>query len=100
MIRGTTPTLEFELPFSSDEISICSIALSQRDEVVVEKKLEDCQTDGNMLRCTLTEKETLLLDCDYGVVEIQVRLKCGNRALASDIIQMSVGRILKDGCLE
>ena len=106
MYRGTTPTLTFTLPFSCDQLSVVSIAFAQKKmpyakeaEVVLEKALCDCQVSGNTLTLTLTEEDTLALDCRF-LVEIQLRVKVGDVTMASEIITESVGRILKDGCLE
>ena len=106
MYRGTTPTLTFTLPFSCDQLSVVSIAFAQKKmpyakeaEVVLEKALCDCQMNGNTLALTLSEEDTLALDCHY-LVEIQLRAKVGDVTMASEIIPESVGRILKDGCLE
>lgn len=106
MYRGTTPTLTFTLPFSCDQLSVVSIAFAQKKmpyakeaEVVLEKALCDCQMNGNTLALTLSEEDTLALDCHY-LVEIQLRAKVGDVTMASEIITESVGRILKDGCLE
>lgn len=98
MIRGTTPTLNFTLPFACSTITACSIAFAQDEDIVLEKTLGDCQTNGNTLSVELTEEETLLLD-SRKVLEIQVRCACGEAKLASQIIRDDVGRILKDGCL-
>lgn len=106
MYRGTTPTLTFTLPFPCDQLSIVSIAFAQKKpnyakdaEIVLEKTLCDCQMNGNTLTLTLTEEDTLALDC-HCLVEIQLRAKVGDVTMASEIITESVGRILKDGCLE
>lgn len=99
MYRGTTPTLKFTLPFACSEISLCSVAISQDGELILEKKLSDCSMEENILVVTLTEEDTLKLDCRKHA-EIQLRIGCGGSRLASNIIRVGVGRILKDGCLE
>ena len=99
MYRGTTPTLKFTLPFSCDDITLCSVAFAQDGNVVLEKELHDCNMQGNVISVTLTEDDTLALDC-RSHVEIQLRVGCGETRLASNIIKVGVGRILKDGCLE
>lgn len=98
MIRGTTPTLNFTLPFECSTITVCSIAFAQDETVVLEKTLTDCRMNGRVLSVELTEDETLLFDCKK-TLEIQVRCGCGAAKLASQIIFVDVGRILKDGCL-
>lgn len=98
MIRGTTPTLNFTLPFASSEISTLSIAFAQQGRTVIEKQLSDCTQDENVLTVRLTQAETLSLNSVFAV-EIQIRCLCGETALASNIINTSVGRILKEGVL-
>ena len=99
MIRGTTPTFIFELPFDCSELTACSVAFAQDGKVLVEKVLTECEKSGNTLTVTLSEEETLLFDCTKRIAEIQIRGGCGKKRLASDILVVNVGRILKDGCL-
>lgn len=99
MRRGTTPTLTFTLPFEAGMITACNIAFAQAKRLVLEKKLADCEVDGQTLRVTLTEEDTLRFTaCDS--VEIQLRVGIGESRLASNIIRTSVFSILKDGVLE
>ena len=99
MYRGTTPTLNFTLPFECRNITALSVAFAQEEKVVLEKAYEDCVLEGNKISVTLTEDDTLLLDCKKREVEIQLRVGCGSSRLASKIIKTSVDRILKDGWL-
>ncbi len=99
MYRGTTPTLNFTLPFDCKNITALNIAFAQNENVVFEKTYNDCVLDGNKISVILTEDDTLLLDCKKRAVEIQLRVGCGSSRLASKIIKIPVDRILKDGCL-
>ena len=97
MIRGTTPTLEFTIPFDTELIAEAFVTLSQKNKVVLDKPLAECQRDEKVLSVKLTQEETLLLDCDYKT-EIQIRVRTvDGDALASDIIAVNTERILKDG---
>ncbi len=99
MIRGTTPTLEFEMPFETNIIAEAFVTLSQNDVVVVDKQLQDCTCDTNKLSVRLTQEETLKLDCKCKT-EIQVRVRTvEGEALASCIITVNTDRILKDGVI-
>lgn len=99
MIRGTTPKLEFRLPFNVDLLAEVWVTLAQRGEVIINKELEECDCDENMLSVQLTQEETLLLECECKT-EIQVRVKTlENEALASDIITVNTDRILKEGVI-
>lgn len=66
----------------------------------MEKRLSDCVVSGNVLKVALSEAETLLFEAEKGMVEVQLRVGCGTSRLASNILRICVGRILKDGCLE
>lgn len=97
MIRGTTPTLEFTLPFSTELLAEAYVTLSQNKKVVVDKSLEECEVSGNKLSVKLKQADTLLLDSDHKT-EIQVRAKLNSGdAVASRIVTVSTERILKDG---
>ncbi len=104
MTRGTTPTLEFQLPFAANIIDVLSVAFSQKTQpyspaqLVLEKSLTDCTLSGQSVMLTLTQEDTLKLDAAQDV-EIQLRILSNGSALASQIIKIPVGRILKDGVL-
>lgn len=99
MIRGTTPTLKFTVPFDTSILAEAWVTLSQNDEVVLNKRLEDCKCDVRKLSVRLTQEETLLLDCKCKT-EIQIRARTyEGEALASQIITEDTGRILKDGVI-
>ena len=99
MVRGTTPTLEFTLPFSTDILAEAYVTLSQNKKVVVDKPLVELERNGNKLSVKLTQAETLLLDSERKT-EIQVRVRTlENEALASDIITVNTDRVLKDGVI-
>lgn len=97
MIRGTTPTLEFTLPFSTDLIDEAYITVAQYKKPVFEKAKSDCTLNGNTISVKLTQEETLKLKAG-AKVEMQIRcLTTTNDAIASEIIVCDAERILKDG---
>lgn len=99
MIRGTTPTLTFTLPFPVNTLAEAYITFTQRKEIVLEKSLTECSQNEDCLSVTLTQEETLGLQC-HCETEIQLRVKTlQGEALASDIIKTDTGRILKDGVI-
>lgn len=99
MVRGTTPTLEFTLPFSTELLAEAYVTLSQNRTVVVDKPLDECERNGNILSVKLKQEETLLLDSECKT-EIQIRARTHEgEALASDIITVNTDRILKDGVI-
>lgn len=99
MYRGTTPTITFTLPFDGSQITVLNLCFVQQDEIVLEKVLTDCTVKGKLLQVALTEQETLQFDADKGMVELQLRIGCGDARMASNVMRISVERILKDGCL-
>ena len=99
MIRGTTPTVEFELPMEVSTLSELYVTFCQGGITRIEKTLADCVVDGTKLSMRLTQEETLRLK-DKGSVEIQIRARTvTGRSIASEIIEERVGRILKDGVI-
>ena len=99
MIRGTTPTLEFKLPFETSILAEAWVTMAQNKEVVLDKQMSECQCSGNVLTVKLTQEETLALKCNC-LTEIQIRVRTvdGN-ALASKVMTVSPDRILKDGVI-
>lgn len=99
MIRGTTPTLEFTIPFDTGQLAEAYVTLAQREEVVIDKSLDECTCNGNKLTVKLTQEETLKLR-DESLTEIQIRARTlSGDAVASNIIRESTERILKDGVI-
>lgn len=101
MIRGTTPTLEFTLPFDTSLIAEMYITLTQNGTTTMEKTLSDCNCSGTSVSLTLTQEDTLGLrqqSRSQGEMQIRVRTTAGE-ALASDIMSVYIGKILKDGVI-
>ena len=100
MFRGTTPTLEFEIPFDTSLIDELFVTITQANVVTVEKDRSQCELSGNVITVKLTQKDTLIFKNKYfgGAARLQVRIKMLNgEALASDIIDLEIGEILKEG---
>lgn len=97
MIRGTTPKLEFTIPFNAGQLAEAYITISQKGSIVIDKPLSEIICDGNVMILHLTQEETLKLKAN-SIAEIQIRVRTNTgEALASNIIQVSTERILKDG---
>ena len=101
MIRGTTPTLEFTLPFDTSLIAKMYITITQNGIATLEKTLSDCKCSGTSVSLTLTQEDTLRLQQKpYSDGEMQIRVRTiAGEALASNIMSISVGRILKEGVI-
>lgn len=99
MIRGTTPRLEFTLPFDVSQIEKSYITFMQDNMIVLDKTFDDCEAVENMLIVNLTQEETLKLKAGK-VVEMQIRVRTiSGDALASNIIRVNAERILRDGVI-
>ena len=99
LIRGTTPLLEFALPFPAEELEEAYVTIAQRGAVVIDKPLTECGCDGKTLTVRLTQEETLKLNCDC-MSEIQIRARTlDGEAIASNIMAVQTARILKDGVI-
>lgn len=62
MIRGTTPMLEFALPFDTSLIAEMYITITQNGVTMLEKTLSDCNCSGTLVSLTLTQEDTLKLE--------------------------------------
>ena len=101
MIRGTTPTLEFTLPFDTSLIAEMYVTMAQDGKTALEKTLSDCSCSGTSVSLALTQEDTLRLQQQpRSLAEIQIRVRTtAGDALASDIMSVYVGRILKEGVI-
>lgn len=103
MIRGTTPTLHFKLPFSAALIKSAEIILKYADynkKVLIEKTLDDCTLGETSIEAVLTQEETLSLPAP-AQASVQLRiLTIDNVALATPIYNISVKKLLKEGVIE
>ena len=99
MIRGTTPTFIFNLPFDVSNIKSAYITIKSRG-TEVEKAVTDCSLNGTTITVKLTQEETLALP-ESQIAGVQLRvLTNDNDALASDVFPIKVEEILKEGVIE
>ena len=103
MIKGTTPTLHYNLPFSTDLIKSAEIVVEYVDankSVKIIKTLNDCVLGDNCISTSLTQEETLQLPAP-STVNIQLRvLRTDELALATEVQKVSVKRLLKEDVIE
>ena len=99
MIRGTTPTHTFTIPFDASLIAKCRIIYAQDGVEIFCKNTEDCILVGQSIKTRLTQEETFSLDCKK-CVEIQVRVltKTGD-ALSSLVMKVGLDKCLDDEVL-
>ncbi len=58
MIRGTTPTITYNFPFSVSDITKFRMYFMQGSETVLTKTEDDCTFSGQAVSTTLTQQET------------------------------------------
>lgn len=96
-IRGTTPTVTFNLPFNVSTIRNCEVYFGQNDSLLITKDKDDCVLSGTTLAVTLTQADTLLLD-EEEKLQMQVRFVFTDGSVdATSVMRGRVGKILKDG---
>lgn len=99
MIRGTTPTHEFTIPFDTEQVEKVRIIYVQGGVERFVKTEVDCTMAGKVISCRLTQEDTLSLTSD-NCVEIQLRvLTVAGDAFASQIMKAHVCACLEDEVL-
>lgn len=95
-IRGTTPTITFNLPFNVSTIKNCEIYFSQEDELLFTKGYNDCVLDDTTLQVTLKQKDTLKFD-DELKLQIQLRFMFNDGSVdATEVMKDKIGKLLTD----
>ena len=96
MIRGTTPTHIFTIPFDAELVKAGKIIYAQDGENIIEKTLAECSFEGNTIKVRLTQEESFRFDCHKGYVYIQIRLL----TVAGDVIASELMRVSVERCLD
>ena len=95
MILGTTPTHTFELPIDFGQIRTLKITYSQKDEIVLEKYLDDCSLGDGSISVRLTQSDTFLFK-ERVNIEIQIRIM----TVDGQVISTGIKTISADRCLD
>ena len=99
-MRGTTPTIEFKLPFDPELIEVAYLTIAQNGVTRIEKDFDAWDYNGQDVRVKLSQKETIELKQSLDNVEMQVRIRTkSGDAIRSNIAVESAGRLLKDGVI-
>lgn len=99
MIRGTTPTHTFEVPFVKEEIKTVKITYSQNDNICFSKRTEDCEIEDGKISVKLTQEDTFKCKLN-AIVSIQMRiLTQDGDALSSELLADTVQKSLDDEVL-
>lgn len=103
MIKGTTPTLHFNLPIETKNIKAAEIVLQYVDNfktVTIERTLEECNVGETSIAAVLTQEETLALPAP-AIAKVQLRvLTIDNTALATLPFEVTVKELLKESVIE
>ena len=100
MIRGTTPTHVFSLPFDTEKVTALRVTYAQRGNVIFTKSEADCTLEKQRVTLQLTQAETLRFLAN-DPVQIQVRLLDEKgRAFASRVLTATVEDCLLEEVLE
>ena len=98
MRRGSTPTNTFDVDIDLTNATVF-VSYEQGGRVVLEKTGEDLTVTAESIVLHLTQEETLAFA--PGKVNIQIRYVFPNGAAdASNIINTTFERIIKDGVIE
>lgn len=103
MIKGTTPTLHFNLPIETTIIKSAEIVLKYVDNaktVTIERTLEDCVVGEKSISAVLTQEETLALPAP-AIARVQLRvLTIDDLVLATKPYEVTVKELLKESVIE
>ena len=102
MFRGTTPQLIFHINFDTSRIKQLYVTIKneRKEPTVIEKTIEDCELDGEIISTTLTQEETLQFKGNEKI-NIQLRILTNEDiALASQLFPLTMEKILKDGVIK
>jgi len=108
VLRGTTPVLQFKVPFKKDEVELVWVTFSQGTTIPPKEILTITQFDAefdmedNLVLISLSQEDTLLFaKAGTPSVSVQMRIrKPDGTALASNILKFSIGMILKNGVIQ
>ena len=99
MIRGTTPTHIFKLPFATSIISKLRVTYAQDGEIILEKTESDCTLDGDNISLKLTQEESFKFKARVNV-EIQLKVKAADGEITATTVKtIPVERALSEEVL-
>lgn len=103
MIRGTTPTLLYTLPFSAALIKSAEITIEYVDDfrrVLITKELKDCECGEKSIGARLTQEETLQFPAPASVL-VQLRIVTTDGiVLATEPEAVQVKNLLAEDVIE
>ena len=102
VMRGSTPRHEFEVGEAEFDVAMVAdlrISYAQDGEEVLVKALGDCELEGRVIACRLTQEETYKFDSEKKLfVQLKVKTQ-GGEVIVSEPITLIVGRSFNDEVL-
>ena len=105
IIRGTTPTLSFHVKNEMDLTQIAEVWITFRTKAEVKIRettydLEDVtiDTEENNIILSLSQEDTLSFADTNMLMQLRLRMS-DDMAYASEIMDVTIGHILKDGVI-
>ena len=97
IIRGTTPTLTFNLPMAVSTLSEYWVTVSQRyDNIRIDRDKTTLTASGSSIVANLTQEETLRLVPDKPAgIQLRVLTSDGD-AMASEVFTTMVREVLRE----
>ena len=99
ILRGTTPTFTFTLPFEADTLDAFWVSFRQsKTEMNKEKGNPGVTQNLKAITVTLSQEETLQFAAGKCQIQIRGRDKTG-KAIASNIMSIEVADVLRSGVI-
>ena len=100
IVRGTTPTLTFTLPFEVDNLDAFWISFKQQNKVELnkEKGASGVTQKNYTITVTLSQEETLQFGAGKCLIQIRARDTSG-KAVASNTMNFEVADVLRSGVI-
>lgn len=93
MTRATTPTLKFNIPFSTESIEALRLTFKQGDLIKTFTQ-DDCTFEPTAVVLSLDERQTADFAKSSARVQMRVKLKNG-KVIASNILNFDVREVLE-----
>ena len=98
--KGSTQTFRFRFPYVENQVTNLAVIFAQNGECRLEKNIDDCELDGDILEVTLTPQETNLFSHKlYLQTQLYYKLYTGETK-ATEVSTFSVHRVLRDSTFE
>lgn len=88
IIRGTTPTMTFGLPFDTEHLDVGFVTVQQNSSTIFEKPLSVCNCDGRTVTARFEQEETLkLMSNTSAEIRLVVKTNAGERLETKPVIK-------------